>query len=691
MKKTLMMVTGLIMLISAAHAAAPEFDALLPEAQKSYADLNSLNKVMGVQDKDMRDVAERLEIANLLATDLNDVCSDLKMLSKVANIVSAIPQIRKPSKFLKQRLDKAVDKLEDAEGQARKIEKKIKPVRTALLQALTARDRLATGITSYTGMLDKQFFPAAENVRKCHAIGCCPNLRACEADLEKAAAPARTATRALSVSANEASDAIEHAGKLAGDITDSLKVLQSARAEIADLKKAVKHLEASLDGVKKVLDRDIEVSFKYPDPKLDDPGHQKKANISIQIGDIIEGPSKIQSIMEKKLGKTLWKAAKAVGVDEIVKDFQRKAEKQVDETIKQLNLDFVPEIKGLEDIKEMRANIAKKAAELKNMLDLPDFNFGALDDARRLLEAHTCDEVAMLSGASVVASSDTMKLSDIDAVAVSSGIAHAAEAAGEMRAAVDSLGGDNPLNEQNVKAVIDQLKSAYERQDKAVLTSLFSKQYPDYARFVQSIGDDFQSYRGISLFPRLNRVTYAPDGRSAIANVYWEKRFMLQAGNNYTDTAIMDIKLAKINDHWLIEGMSNNMIFGSSQFAVPDLELVPGTLVVKVSGAGAALPGAAMSDVTVRVDAVIRNKGTAIAKDFEIGYSYTRSSGQSFRGSSSVSMIKPNERRPVSYTFSNIGAFVPGAGDAVKIEIDPAHKIPELKISDNAGMKSYPF
>ena len=56
-----------------------------------------------------------------------------------------------------------------------------------------------------------------------------------------------------------------------------------------------------------------------------------------------------------------------------------------------------------------------------------------------------------------------------------------------------------------------------------------------------------------------------------------------------------------------------------------------------------------------------------------------------------VPLLKQGEQRAVSYTLSSMGAFVPGAGDSVKIEIDKTHKVPEIKLDNNTGSDAYPF
>ncbi|MFA5093145.1 MAG: CARDB domain-containing protein [Candidatus Omnitrophota bacterium] len=155
--------------------------------------------------------------------------------------------------------------------------------------------------------------------------------------------------------------------------------------------------------------------------------------------------------------------------------------------------------------------------------------------------------------------------------------------------------------------LLEKFKTFYENENSDRFLSLFASRYPNLVKFDQAIQNDFYNYKNIRLFYRIDTRAFDDDLEGAIWNVYWQRNYQDRNGNDLTETsANIAMRFDKEGGSWLITGLRNNTIFGSSllvaQPVVQPISLVNG-------GAGALPP---------TVIATIKNNGTVSASNIQV-------------------------------------------------------------------------
>ena len=131
-----------------------------------------------------------------------------------------------------------------------------------------------------------------------------------------------------------------------------------------------------------------------------------------------------------------------------------------------------------------------------------------------------------------------------------------------------------------IMLLLEKFKNAYEAENKARFMEFFSMRFPDRVKFEESIQNDFYNYNNIRLFYRIDRSTFDPEYKGAIWDIYWERKYTDRTGNNFSDSANITFSFVREGDTWVINGMRNNTIFGSSLITSPDLVVSNSDLVV---------------------------------------------------------------------------------------------------------------
>jgi hypothetical protein len=163
--------------------------------------------------------------------------------------------------------------------------------------------------------------------------------------------------------------------------------------------------------------------------------------------------------------------------------------------------------------------------------------------------------------------------------------------------------------DQQVEQVLQKIKAFYEDENKSRFLGLFSAAYPDRVKFEQSIQNDFYNYRNIRLFYRIDSRSFDEDYQGAVWNVYWKRKCDDRNGNSLSDTsATIVMKFDNEGASWLVSGLRNNSIFGSSLLVRPDL-LVSSLTVADDPGV-----------YTASIEAVIQNTGSTAANNVTVKY-----------------------------------------------------------------------
>ena len=162
-----------------------------------------------------------------------------------------------------------------------------------------------------------------------------------------------------------------------------------------------------------------------------------------------------------------------------------------------------------------------------------------------------------------------------------------------------------------VEAVLEKMKDFYEQESIDRFMNVFSYSYPDRVKFQEAIQNDFYNYKNIRLFYRIDRRTFESDFEGAIWDVYWERNADSRTGDSFNDTANISMRFDKEGGAWLISGLRNNTIFGSSLLANPDLA---------VSSSDIALSGAVVTNYNITINVNVHNNGSAAANNVVVKY-----------------------------------------------------------------------
>ena len=246
--------------------------------------------------------------------------------------------------------------------------------------------------------------------------------------------------------------------------------------------------------------------------------------------------------------------------------------------------------------------------------------------------------------------------------------------------------------DEALEQLLEKMKMYYEQENLDGFLSLFSSAYPDFIKFREAIQNDFYNYRNMRLFYRIDSRNFDDDFSGAIWNVYWKRKFEDRNGNALTDTtAQIAMRFDNEGGIWLISGMRDNTLFGSSlgtdATSKPDLAISSSD----ISLSSVYDLGPLTHKITI--NATVHNNGSASATNIKVKYYKKRITAPadadyvdialdqtipSIAGSSSYSL-------PAVVYDTGIGA----AGEySIKVVVDPDHTISEDDETNNSATKS---
>ncbi len=226
--------------------------------------------------------------------------------------------------------------------------------------------------------------------------------------------------------------------------------------------------------------------------------------------------------------------------------------------------------------------------------------------------------------------------------------------------------------EEGITLLFDKMKSSYEIENKGRFLAFISSRFPDRVKFEESIQNDFYQYKNIRLFYKIEKTVVEPDQKSAISDVYWEKRFQNRDGASFTEKGTISMKLSKEGSGWIVDSMRNNNIFGSSLLALGDLTIQSSDITSGYVGPN------------YTVNAVIHNIGQAAVSNFKVRFEMT--TGGTTPGTETVmATVNSNSQVTVSHSF---GAIVPVPGDVITVIIDPDNQVLEENENNNRATKT---
>jgi len=231
-----------------------------------------------------------------------------------------------------------------------------------------------------------------------------------------------------------------------------------------------------------------------------------------------------------------------------------------------------------------------------------------------------------------------------------------------------------------VEAVLEKMKDFYEQESIDRFINLFSYSYPDRVKFQEAIQNDFYNYKNIRLFYRIDRRTFESDFEGAIWDVYWERNGDSRTGSSFNDSANITMRFDKEGGVWLISGLRNNTIFGSSLLSQPELA---------VSSADILFTDGLATQVYVA--ATVHNTGNTAANNVVVAF-YGNGAGfggpWTLQGTKTISTIGAGSQ---ATTATILFTGTTGFNHYYKIVVDPDSQIPETDETNNSSTATYVF
>jgi len=218
--------------------------------------------------------------------------------------------------------------------------------------------------------------------------------------------------------------------------------------------------------------------------------------------------------------------------------------------------------------------------------------------------------------------------------------------------------------DQEVEQILEKMKTFYENEDKNRFLSLFSSAYPDRVKFEQAVQNDFYNYKNIRLFYRIDTRAFDDNLGGAVWNVYWQRKYQDRNGNDLTDSsANIAMRFDKESGNWLVTGLRNNTIFGSSLLVAIDAP------VLEISSADITRLGGASPN---EIKAVVHNTGTAAANNVQVKFYGFVGGGviPTLIGSETISSISAGSTGFATHDCGSVGSPA-----KIRIDIDPFNLI----------------
>lgn len=224
--------------------------------------------------------------------------------------------------------------------------------------------------------------------------------------------------------------------------------------------------------------------------------------------------------------------------------------------------------------------------------------------------------------------------------------------------------------QQALEQVLEKMKIYYEQENIDRFIDLFSATYPDRIKFKEAIQNDFYNYKNIRLRYRIDRRTFDEDYTGAIWDVYWERKYDDREGSSFSDSANIAMRFVKEGHQWLISGLRNNTIFGSTLLGGADLKITSSD----ITGDGYT------NSVTVH------NVGSSDAGSFTVKFYYSTDGGQTYSldGSAhNISSLAKNSQTTVTHSMSVIPSY------RLKVVVDEENNVSESNENNNIAYKDF--
>lgn len=237
--------------------------------------------------------------------------------------------------------------------------------------------------------------------------------------------------------------------------------------------------------------------------------------------------------------------------------------------------------------------------------------------------------------------------------------------------------------EDAVIQILEKMKRFYQNEQKHQFMNLFSNRYPEQIKLTDAIESDSYNYNNIRLRYRIDRKVFMPDSKSAIFDVYWQRKYNDRTTANNNDSATIAMYFVSQGESWKIAGMTNNTLFGSSSNLL-------------VGGAGATsikkadlipVAGSFLQVAGFNTKVTIKNNGETAASSFKLAFYFKPAGTWILDGTETVASLASGAQVVVNHLYT-----APTAGTQdVRVVVDSVSQVNETDETNNIINNSFLF
>jgi len=322
-------------------------------------------------DGDIQIVLKGLDLIDKMANDLQKLDNALSTVEKLITIAKDIPQTEKAAATLSNGMQTIHPPVTQASTTVNNFNNKITPARQNLQNFDTKLQKLITTAQNFEKRLNVYTADISKAQQCLNSLpegsvkdGLISRLDKLADASDKRVVQATKILKDIIAVVNDVKQVIDQ------EIRTALEPMYDLETQIEDLFKKLNALINPLHDLHALFSKSFGVSFPYPSPTWKNPFRIKHYSIDIGFGTIIKGAGAIEKEIEHLLSNELYKAAKLFGLEKLIKDLENQAQKELNNVLKDLHLDFKAEIPDLNKLEQWMNNLDKGFGDLLPKLNL---------------------------------------------------------------------------------------------------------------------------------------------------------------------------------------------------------------------------------------------------------------------------------------------------------------------------------
>jgi predicted nucleic acid-binding Zn-ribbon protein len=344
---------------------------------------------------DIQTAIDVLDALNALATGLKGLDNAMGTASDLLAYAKDIPETAEKATQLDNKIEKIHPSVENADKKVGALNTKLTPLRTKLTSFNPNLEKAVKGAEAFrTAML--QYSQIIDEAQRC--ISSLPDGKAKDDLQAKLNQLSDKSDRAV-VDLNNLLQAPIKAIKAADDeiqkkIAPLEAKLQQVQKDVNALLTKLNDILGPLQDLERTLNASVCTSFPYWNPLH--PTHIHHYNVCMSVREAKQGIDEIKRLIEKIVGKTLYKFAEKFGVDKLAHDLEDKANSALKPILDKLHLDLDVNVPGLNGLDDLLAGLDNEFSVLSS--DIDGISFPS-DDPFNAIKSDIMDIGSLCQGA----------------------------------------------------------------------------------------------------------------------------------------------------------------------------------------------------------------------------------------------------------------------------------------------------